>query len=202
MAAIAAASLLTPALTFSAPASAATGTARASFAMAGARLHLKLVSASNGAFEIQSAYPDGVGHNYCLDANDAGSSAGKNGDKVQLWACTGNFNQMWYAVDEVSGGYWQLENDEFPSECLNANDTGGLGNGSRAQLWSCTVYTGNEYWDYTHWSSCTVGGTTYCELAVEAGNNLCLNANSSDVSNGDYVQVWSCSATGDADLWT
>jgi hypothetical protein len=217
-AAIAAVSLLTPAVMFSGPATAATRVATTINAVAQAPMRLKLVrapasslspampgrltgsratseSTDGDAFEIVSAY-----FPYCLNANNAGSSKGQNGDKVQLWTCTGSSNEMWNITKAQGGGWYELYNQEFSSECLNADDTGGLGNGSLVQLWSCSAGGGNEYWDVTHWSECTVDGAA-CELALYAGDDLTLNANSGDVGNGDYVQVWSGSATGDAPLW-
>ena len=63
------------------------------------------------AFEIVS--DDG---GYCLDANDVGSTAGTNGDKVQLWTCNHTNNQYWYLGSEDADGSYTLV-----SEVISAN---------------------------------------------------------------------------------
>jgi hypothetical protein len=217
MATVAAASLLTSALAFSGAAGAATGKAMPFTTVAGARLHLKLVRVpeasgrvDHGAFEIISE--EKAAPAYCLDANDQGSSAGKNGDKVQLWACQDppTPNQEWFlnGTDPSNTNFTELANDEYQNDCLNANDTGGLVNGSRVQLWSCGAASANEFWDTgfndpNGWQYCledTVGND--CRLyLLQDYPDFVLNANSSGIGNGDYVQVWSPQATGPNTEW-
>ncbi len=103
-----------------------------------------------GIAEVELINEDG---NYCLDANDSGSTAGKNGDKVQLWKCTGNANQFWSPGAQDSAGFETLFNDEYQSKCLNANDSPSLGDGSKVQLWGCGGVA-NDMWDVTNWADC------------------------------------------------
>jgi Ricin-type beta-trefoil lectin domain-like len=126
----------------------------------------------------------------CLDANDSGSTAGKDGDKVQLWTCTGAPNQIWYVGAEDSAGNWELYNGAYPSKCLNARDSGGLGDGSHAQLWGC-VTSPNAVWDLSGWINC-LGKSYYCPIYLESDNyKFVLDATlSGDHDNGDQIQIW------------
>jgi hypothetical protein len=94
--------------------------------------------ASTQVYQLQSG--NGVG--ICLNANDSGSTAGKNGDKVQAYSCNNSKNDLWYR-GSCHGVNCEWVNDEYTHMCLNANDTGGLKNGSHVQLWSCG--TGSPY---------------------------------------------------------
>src|SRR5215469_10956617 len=89
----------------------------------------------SGPFKIVNADTAGNGPPYCLDANSAGPTAGKNGDKVQLWHCNGRRNQLWHIGHYVGSNYATLFNEAYPSECLNADDAGGLQSGRHVQLW-------------------------------------------------------------------
>jgi hypothetical protein len=115
----------------------------------------------------------------CLDANNAGSTAGTNGDKVQLWTCNGTDNQVWYGYD-ITEGYVDLVNDEYQNECLNAVDTGGLADGRHVQLWACSVDTSNMFWYQSG---------AYIFLDDDAPDYV-LDATSQDLGNGDQIQIW------------
>lgn len=70
----------------------------------------RMTADAAGIAEVELINEDG---NYCLDANDSGSTAGKNGDKVQLWGCGGEANDMWDVTNwadcvEGLGGYCSL----------------------------------------------------------------------------------------------
>jgi hypothetical protein len=51
---------------------------------------LKVPAATNYIAELVN-----LQYGKCVDANDAGSTAGTNGDKVQIWAYLGGSNQFW-----------------------------------------------------------------------------------------------------------
>jgi hypothetical protein len=140
---------------------------------------------------------------YCLDANDVGSTAGTNGDKVQLWTCNHTNNQYWYLGSEDADGSYTVVNDEYTSKCLNANDTGGVADGRHVQLWSCSVDTLNEYWDAATWEKNTgYPGTSAWPLFLEVNNyEFMLDATSQDIGNGDQIQIWT-SEGGDNQLWS
>jgi len=154
-------------------------------------------STSNNVFEIVN------GSGYCLDANDTGSTAGTNGDKVQLWTCNHTDNQFWYLGSETPDGAYPLVNDEYPSKCLNTDDTGGVADGSHVQLWNCSVDTFNEYWDLASWEKCSgYPGTEPCPIFLDVNNyEFMLDATSQDIGNGDQIQVWT-SEGGNNQLWT
>jgi hypothetical protein len=176
-------------------------------------LHMKLVGFSSlpGALENHlvrdPAAADAIAEfelinedgKYCLDANDAGSTAGKNGDKVQLWKCSGHANQFWSPGAKDGAGYETLFNDEYQSECLNADDAPSLRDGSRVQLWGCGGEA-NNMWDVTEWADCASGGY-YCSLCLQAdGCVYNLDAPSQAIGDGDQIQIWTLNG-GANQLW-
>ncbi|MFI7601842.1 RICIN domain-containing protein [Actinoplanes sp. NPDC049681] len=88
----------------------------------------------NGTYwwTIQNQY----GNHLCLDAkNDSGGNPNNNGDKVQLWTCSGASQQQW----DVGGT--TIRNRYGNHLCLDAkNDSGGNpnNNGDKVQLWTCS----------------------------------------------------------------
>lgn len=186
------------------PARVSTPSARAS-ALARDTLHLRFVKAPAtrvppalkahqvpiGESPDQTSFFQIVNYyNYCLDANDAGSTAGMNGDKVQLWTCTGKNNQYWEYGGESASGNFTLINHQYPSKCLNADDAGGLKDGQKVQLWDCGVDTSNEYWDVADWATCVDSGFD-CTLPLEADNyKWVLDAEAQHIGDGDKVQIW------------
>jgi len=131
---------------------------------------------------------------YCLDASTSSSLAGKNGDPVQLYTCTGGTNQYWYVGAMDVDGNHELVNDRWPGECLNVNDVGGERNGSPVQLWSCSVSTSNQYWDTHEWEICLQNECSlpylYNEGGPGLGDTVVLDAVSQHIGNLDKVQVW------------
>jgi hypothetical protein len=133
----------------------------------------------------------------CTDANNAGSTAGQNGDKVQLWGCfndsVNHANQWWFAmVLPPSGGtvWTEIVNWQYGSKCLDARNNGGFVDGAPVQLYTClnnATTNPNQYWDYG-----PVGG--YTQLTSLWGNQskvLDVNdAGSTAGQDGDKIQVW------------
>jgi hypothetical protein len=143
--------------------------------------------ATGSAFEIVTE------GKYCLDANASGSTAGKDGDAVTLWTCTGGTNQYWYVGRSDVDGYNTLVNDRWTGECLNVDNSGGEGNGSKVQLWHCSITTSNEFWNTHEWQLCINNGCSLPYLYNEGGAGLStpvLDAVSQSIGNGDKVQVW------------
>jgi Ricin-type beta-trefoil lectin domain len=66
------------------------------------------------------------GDHLCLDAeDDADSNPNDEGDKVQLWSCSGAANQQW-TLESVTGGYYLFDNAYGDGLSLAAeNDSGG-----------------------------------------------------------------------------
>jgi hypothetical protein len=157
----------------------------------------RMTADAAGIAEVELINEDG---NYCLDANDSGSTAGKNGDKVQLWKCTGNANQFWSPGAQDSAGFETLFNDEYQSECLNANDLPSLGDGSKVQLWGCGGEA-NDMWDVTNWADCVEGLGGYCSLCLQSdGCVYNLDAQSQHIGEGDQVQIFTLNG-GKNQLW-
>jgi hypothetical protein len=131
----------------------------------------------------------------CLDANNAGPSAGANGDKVQLWTCNNTSNQLWEAVDweDFGSAYTIMVNVQYQSKCLNADNAGGLANGHRVQLWDC-VGTTNDVWDFGDLVDQTLN---YLYLN---STGFVLDADAAHLGNGDKVQIWR-SGGGANQLW-
>lgn len=122
----------------------------------------------------------------CLDANDLGPTAGRNGDAVQLWTCDGSANQSWIPVSRGSGLAW-LVNAMYPTKCLNADNVGGLASGRRVQLWDC-YGSANELWNV----SSVLAGVPNQPLVLGADSpTFALDADKYRLGNGDKVQIWS-----------
>jgi Ricin-type beta-trefoil lectin domain len=126
----------------------------------------------------------------------AGSTAGRNGDKVQLWTCTGNNNQSWIPIDwetplppgVMHSAATRMVNAKYQSECLNADDSHGLANGSKVQLWSCIVRSLNGQWLFPYWYGKGSGSRSNFRLAIIA--DFVLDAKSQSLGNGDKIQIW------------
>jgi hypothetical protein len=137
--------------------------------------------ATAARYEIRNT-ADGL----CLDANDLGPKAGRNGDTVQLWTCYGGANQSWIPIPQGSGLVW-LENAMYPTKCLNADNVGGLASGSRVQLWDC-YDSPNEQWNVAGLLS---NGPNQPLLLGADSQTLALDADKYHLGNGDKVQIWS-----------
>jgi hypothetical protein len=142
------------------------------------------------AYEIRNS-----SGNLCLDANDAGPTAGQNGDRVQLWNCYGGANQEW-TPEYKSGQLAWLINAKYPGMCLNANNAGGLANGRRVQLWNC-FNSANEFWNFGALLASPVGSPL---LLGVGSQSLALDADKYHLGNGDTVQVWAYYG-GDNQTW-
>jgi hypothetical protein len=129
----------------------------------------------------------------CLDANNAGSTAGKNGDKVQLWGCfddpNGHANQWWVPV-QTTLGYTELINFQYQSKCLDADNSQGFVNGAKVQLWDCfndVTNHPNQWWNFGP-------DGAFSSLPNRWGNGAKVldanNAGSTAGQNGDKVQIW------------
>jgi hypothetical protein len=153
-------------------------------ALAAAALATETAAASPpvpARFEIRN-----IADNQCLDANDLGSAAGRNGDKVQLWNCYGGASQEWIAHYKSGQLAW-LVNAKYPGMCLNADNGGGLANGRRVQLWNC--YDGaNELWNVGTLLAHPVSSPLF--LGQGGSQSLALDADKYNLGNGDKAEVW------------
>lgn len=156
------------------------------------------------AYEIVSLLPPSG--SFCLDANDVGSTAGMNGDKVQVWSCTGGANQLWIPLQWEQGGgaLTELVNDQYQTKCLNANSYPyGLQNGSNTQLYSCgPQYAGQDLWNFGNWESYVQSGF-WAYLFLNTTNFVL--AATTPVADGNVVEIGIPLNTGvawTAQLWS
>lgn len=125
-----------------------------------------------GWFVIRSLFGSG---NQCLDAD---SNGGGNGTKVQVWACNGSNQQLWFWADDLS-----VRNGLFPSMCLDADTNGGGANGTRVQLWVCNGSTQQQ------WGVLPNDVAIYNMRFFNNGNTV-MDRDTNAPGNGAQVQLW------------
>lgn len=116
-----------------------------------------------------------TGAGLCLDVH--APDMGKNGGRVQVWACSGQPQQRWTydrnsrAVRVASG------------LCLDVHAPEMTTNGGRVQVWACNAAQQQQWTPLANGSLQNAGG-------------LCLDVHDPDQSkNGGRVQVWQCNAS-------
>lgn len=103
------------------------------------------------------------GNHLCLDAeNDSGSNPSQNGDKVQMWTCSGGENQQWEVYATSNGGYaFQNLYGNGNGLVLGAeNDDGGnpsqCGDNVQVQTWDGQHVLYQQTWfDGGNYSQCS-----------------------------------------------
>ena len=111
----------------------------------------------------------GVGSNRCVDISGLNTA---NGTPIQLWDCTGNWNQRWTSTNGA------LVNPQS-GKCLNAP---GTANGTRLTLSTCTGSTAQQ------WQIRSNGNIAN----VQSGR--CLDAVNQGTGNGTLLQIYDCIA--------
>jgi GH25 family lysozyme M1 (1,4-beta-N-acetylmuramidase) len=114
----------------------------------------------------------------CLD--DTGASTA-NGNKIQIWTCTGSAEQRWTLVQDGTLRVF--------GKCLDVSG-GGTANGTPVQLWSCVAGNANQRWQV---------GTDGELVNVRSGK--CLDDPYSRTANGTKLDIWSCTG-GSNQHWT
>lgn len=141
-------------------------------------------------YELRSAYPASAP--LCLTAVTVGPAAGQDGGGVQVSPCTRlAHSEIWIPAQYEADGssYTWLVNDQYQSMCLNADNTGGLRQGSRVQLWNCyppkrdDFTRFNESWDFGTWLRAMQSGATSYPLFLGAGN-YSLDADDKSLQGG------------------
>lgn len=141
--------------------------------------------------------PEANGKVFCLDAVTKGSKAGKVGDPVVLYDCSGNSNQYWYEAPSPggpNGNFHALHSTRYPKLCLRAS---GLTNGKVVLLAKCNT-TRNEELNMYYFVECTGMTALPCPLKFDATEHkvvIVLEAkdsapHSGDLKNGDQILVW------------
>jgi hypothetical protein len=151
-------------------------------------------AAGNGTVAGFTIKSDAGTGNLCLNADTTGPLAGRNGDQVELWDCDSADSEIWIPVQWERSGqeFTWLVNYKYQSECMNADNVGGLADRHRIQLWDC--YNGsNEYWDFRDWHDQPHLGTSPSPIYLKGGY-FCIDADRAhiDMGDGDRVQIWQC----------
>ncbi|WP_369380409.1 ricin-type beta-trefoil lectin domain protein [Streptomyces sp. cg36] len=116
----------------------------------------------------------------CADAKDRSNN---NGTPIQLWDCTGDYNQKW----QIIGSSLQTM-----GKCLDVPRESGGGNGATVQLWDCNGGD-NQQWMPT--AKDTIG------LWVNAWSGKCLDLPGGNTWNGTRLQIWDCNG-GPNQMWS
>jgi hypothetical protein len=103
----------------------------------------------------------------CVD-DSAFSTA--NGNKIQMWDCTGGINQQWTVEPD---GTLQVY-----GKCMDITGAN-YGNGTLIELWDCNG-GGNQQW---HASNGTL---------VNPASGKCLDDPGSNTANGTQLVLWTC----------
>ncbi|MCB9345662.1 MAG: ricin-type beta-trefoil lectin domain protein [Lewinellaceae bacterium] len=124
--------------------------------------------------------------NKCID--DYGSET-SNGNNIQTYSCTGNYNQLWYFHPTDRTIHSGLD---F-GKCLDLSG-GNTSNGTNIQLWDCTNDNDNQHWVYN-------GLFKTIHSSVNSGK--CLDAaNGSAYPNSNVnIQLWECQYSNNNQKW-
>jgi hypothetical protein len=120
--------------------------------------------------DLQTGYVSGI-QNMCPD-DTLGSLA--DGNKVQVWRCNGNSNQVWSTPEKGKTGEVILHATGSCLDVTNDNNT----SGTKVQLWKC-VNDASQQW--TPESNGTF---------EHAG--FCLDDPNGTTTGGTQLQIWTC----------
>lgn len=146
----------------------------------------------NSAANIYVAEIISYQYGKCVDANNYGPTAGRDGDVVQLWSCfhdyVGHPNQWWIPV-QTTRGWTELVSLQY-GKCLDADNSRGFVDGARVQLWTCfhdSANHANQWWNYGPPSQATSLPSLW------GGGSKVLDVNNAGPTagqNGDKIQLW------------
>ena len=120
----------------------------------------------------QASAPSGpivAGDDGAKCADDSAFSTA-NGNKIQMWDCTGGVNQQWTVAPD---GTLQVY-----GKCLDITGAN-YGNGTLIELWDCNGGA-NQHWQASN-------GTL-----VNPASGKCLDDPGSNTANGTQLVLWSC----------
>jgi len=115
----------------------------------------------------------------CLDAAAPNGTIGA-GTKVEIWQCTGTFNQQWSVWSDHT-----IRPANNASLCLDANGSTPLHAGTNIQLWPCNGGT-NQMW-YLYGQP-----GTFDQIKNYSGYCLDVNGSAGVFPNGTGVDLWNC----------
>jgi hypothetical protein len=139
---------------------------------------------------LTASYHAGTGQvkldwdNKCLDDNGNKST---NGNKIQIWQCTGNdAGQVWsFQPDTGPGevadaGLSQLGTVQIHGKCLDIVNRG-TADGSKLDLWSCNGGANQQ------WAIAGQDGELYNPVSGK-----CIDDPYNSETNGTQLDIWSC----------
>lgn len=115
----------------------------------------------------------GQGSGRCLDIQSFGTA---DGTPVQLWDCSGNWNQKW----SYTGGVFV---NPQSGKCLDVAGAG-TANGTQVRLWSCNGTVAQQW---------QVNGNG---TITNPNSGKCLDADNQGTANGTRIQIWDCYGGG------
>ncbi|HEV2634187.1 MAG TPA: RICIN domain-containing protein [Actinocrinis sp.] len=115
----------------------------------------------------------GQGSGRCLDIQNYGTA---DGTLVQLWDCSGNWNQAWQYTNGT------LVNPQS-GKCLDVAGAG-TANGTQVRLWSCNGTVAQQ------WQVNSNGTVT------NPNSGRCLDAVGQGTANGTTIQIYDCYVGG------
>jgi hypothetical protein len=101
-----------------------------------------------------------------------------NGNKIQIWDCNNNKNQMWY----FDGLY--IRSGINDQKCLDVPGSD-YTNGNKLDLWDCNGLANQQF---------KGGGTYQWELVASPGK--CIDLYGGDTTNGKLLEIWDCVSPG------
>jgi endo-1,4-beta-xylanase len=124
-------------------------------------------SSSGGGGGTTGPIMAGANGGKCVD--DSASSTA-NGNKIQLWDCSGGANQQWTVAADGTVRVF--------GKCMDITGAN-YGNGTNIELWDCNG-GGNQQW---HASNGTL---------VNPASGKCLDDPNSNTANGTQLILWAC----------
>jgi len=118
---------------------------------------------------------------YCMSVDD---NVLQNGQKMQLWMCSGSSGQM-FQFDTSNFDSPSLLRPSAETQYCVVIDGNKNENGARIQLWECDPNVQAQ-----HWTRERVGNSYL--LRNQAFPDKCLVVDSNKGANGQKLQLWSC----------
>jgi Ricin-type beta-trefoil lectin domain len=124
------------------------------------------------------------GSGLCLDVH--APDQGKDGGRVQVWACNGSPQQTW-VFDEQAGSVISLA-----GKCLDVQAAQVGTDGAAVQVWDCNRQV-QQRWQHRKRVMQAPGGGFFQPMALQNAGGKCLDVHAPDqFKNGARVQIWGC----------
>jgi hypothetical protein len=142
---------------------------------------------------------------FCLEAEPR-TLDGRNGGIVQVWDCiwppqaaTVEFPQWGWQFEPTSvTGLYRIR---MGDKCLDADNTYGIRNGDRTQLWDCLgPYQTNQYWWLVANGSEQWDGPQTLAIKNDATGKCLFMNNQPELADYSPALVWDCLNIGDGGI--